>query len=871
MSEYGLRIRNIEAASLYYCNLGLRQNYQWKKAMLSNSLFKDFLVENGLDVWKGESTRDLICLEFGYGTRSYEEEIEHLNRQIDKVNQNPDISEEEKEYKIKKYNDLKAFADENKSKYIKLSKESVRIKCYEEGVDVTYPVYDKKRNLLDTVTIHYKMFYRTPGKAKKGSCMFIREELYDKAHKFLTMGIELPYENAPIVEMGAYSSLITSSIVEKIQINPENILVLRDYESFFTTKVVSVETNENRQCRAVKKDNYTLKNVLFDGQALIDTSIFPEWGEGYILLRHHMCKMAAFHSNIQLFFKDYYKDDYETATVKDMFGNAHRVKDILLITTDNSMKWLKFGISYDYWCENVRKNHSMFGIVKTAHKSKLGEVQQMSYQMINSLDIGIMDKVLTKSIKYIEKLKSDDNEFLSYLKKNQNFANDFEVLVALCEQDPEFVRCDYFRERKKAIIYSYVTRLKAGKVIQEADNLVIVGSPYAMLLHTVGVDPESDDTFVQEVGAIQCSTKRFKDGEYLACFRNPFNGRGNLGVLHNVYNGKLDKYFNFGELIIAVNLVHTDFQSRNNGADQDSDSIYCTNQSQIVSFASHCYKAYPTIENNIPKEKNSYANTLHNYAVIDNNLAAAQLAIGESSNLAQLCLTYSYNFEDTEYDDYVAILSVIAQCAIDNAKRKYDIDLAAEIQRIKRLIKVKENGYPIFWTLIRRDFNEARINEDLKCPMNYMYKVDVGKFRSNQSTLPISQFFVKYELDGDRRKSKKVEDLIEKYSLKLFEWKLTEKEDYEEFLLTDGFDELIEDIKTTYISNSYIGLISWLINRAFRITGGVKSKTQDLNSKTNKNKPLLLKVLYKVNPKGLLKCFAGNVGSSDAGGTCTSI
>ena len=38
-------------------------------------------------------------------------------------------------------------------------------------------------------------------------------------------------------------------------------------------------------------------------KALIDTSIFPEWGEGYILLRHHLCKMAAFHANIELFFQ----------------------------------------------------------------------------------------------------------------------------------------------------------------------------------------------------------------------------------------------------------------------------------------------------------------------------------------------------------------------------------------------------------------------------------------------------------------------------------------------------------------------------------------------------------------------------------------
>ena len=106
-------------------------------------------------------------------------------------------------------------------------------------------------------------------------------------------------------------------------------------------------------------------------------------------------------------------------------------------------------MSYEYWCERVGMNGNMFGIVKTAHKSKLGEVQKMSYQMINSLDIDIMQSVTQVSKDYIMSLKSNDDVFLQYLKDNANFSNDFDVLVALCEQNPDFVRCDYFRERRK--------------------------------------------------------------------------------------------------------------------------------------------------------------------------------------------------------------------------------------------------------------------------------------------------------------------------------------------------------------------------------------------------------------------------------------
>ena len=339
MSEYGLKIKNIEAASLYYYNLGLRNNYDCKPAMLNNSLFLDFLLENGLDTHKGESTRDVICLEFNYGTRSYEEEVKHLNKQLRKCWEDDTVSNLHKARRILKIHELLRFTDKNKSRYQKINKDDIRLMYYTHGVDVTYHTYNKRGKVIDSKTIHYKMLYRTPGKAKKGSCIFINEELYDKAHNFLWMGIELPKENAPIVEIGAYSSLITSSIVGRIQILPENILVVKDVDSFFKTKVVSIETDQAKHCQAIRRDDYKVKNTLFDGQALIDTSIFPEWANGYILLRHHFCKMAAFHSKIQAFFSDYYGDKYLTATVKDMFGNEHYVKDIKLITTENALKW----------------------------------------------------------------------------------------------------------------------------------------------------------------------------------------------------------------------------------------------------------------------------------------------------------------------------------------------------------------------------------------------------------------------------------------------------------------------------------------------------------------------------------------------------
>ena len=639
--------------------------------MFTNSLFCDYLKENGMKVWNDESTRDIICLEFNFGSRSYTKELSHLRKVASTARKEYRVANirgdeylmNKVQNKRNKITGLLDIAHDNKFNYHELSNEELRNLYYNNGVDVEYITRDRNGNIKKRETIHYKMLFRSTGKAKKGTCMFIRDKLYKKARNFLYMGIEPSNDNPMIVELSAYAPLVASGIVGRIKINPKNILVLKDVDRFFTTNVISVETDENKHCLAKRIDEYKLKNTLFDGQALIDSSIFPEWGNGYILLRHHFCKMAAFNTNIQKFFKDYFGDNYHTATVTDMFGVEHFVKDIELITTDNAMKWIKFDKSYDYWCEKVYENNCMFGIVKTAHESKLGSVQKMSYQMVNSLDIDIMENVVQASEDYVIELKTNDEVFLDYLRKNTNFSNDYDVLVALCEHNPDFIRSEYFRDRRKTIIKTYILNMKSGKIIQDADNLTLIGSPYAMLLYATCGDEsivDTDDTFCFEKDTVQCYTERFDDGEYLALFRSPFNGKYNLVYAHNTYDNRFKNYFNFGNQIIAVNMIGTDVQDRANGCDMDSDFFYATNQQAIVEHARKCYLKYPTIVNNIPKESNRYHNTMDDYALIDNNLAKSQTDIGESSNLAQIAQTYECNFEDQKFSDYVCILSVLA-------------------------------------------------------------------------------------------------------------------------------------------------------------------------------------------------------------------
>lgn len=215
------------------------------------------------------------------------------------------------------------------------------------------------------------------------------------------------------------------------------------------------------------------------------------------------------------------------------------------------------------------------------------------------------------------------------------------------------------------------------------------------------------------------------------------------------------------------------------------------------------------------------------------------------------------------------------QCAIDNAKRTFDIDLNNEINRIKADMNIPENGYPIFWKTIK-EFNDNRYikrsktnvkkkeifyNPELTCPMNYLYENNISASTPNTPTYSMDNFFVNYPLEIDRRKCKAVEELIEKYSWDLKFNHIIPNDNFNEelLLLKNDFDEMIEDIRKINISGNYLGLMSWLINRAFMITPNMQNNNNKIKSKLNKNKMILLQTLYSVNSKQFLKCFQKNI------------
>lgn len=911
---------------LYDVNLGTRDYFTYTDAMLNNSLFSEFLKKNGLNVYrkkqdqefsKDESTRDIVCLDFDFGSRSYDEEFKRLTKLLE--GDLTDESRERIENALKKVESRKELYSEKK-------RGEIRDLFYNEGVDITYKTKNKDGSLKKQQTIHYEMLFRTSAKAKLGQVIFINSKLYKKAYDWLTIGLgnKLPKDNAKIVEISAYAPLTTSTIVGTIHIPVEDILILKDQDSFFETiadvvradEYVDNNGNTRKKC-VVSREKTKVKNTLWDGMMLIECEErylkLPKYVNGMALMRNHLFKACGVKTRIQKFFKDWCSEngyDYETHQVQDMFGNWHYLKDIKVITTNNAIKWLKFAdlmggtpeTSYEYWCDRIRADGCIWGIVKTDHKSKLGNYQQLSYQMVNTLPCSKDDvkSIAQDSIDYVELIKSDNDEFEKFLRKYANEVNHYEMLADMYAHNNDFANSKWFREEKRKVISGYVHKLRKGKIFVEGDNLTVFGNPYALLLYSVGEDWKDDPTFQKEDGCIQCYTPRFSSGEYLAAFRNPHNSPNNVCYMHNTYSKYFERYFAFSDNIMAVNCIETDVQDRCNGEDFDSDFNLVTNHSTIVKCAKKCYEEYPTIVNALKEEGKSYSNSKTDYAKMDNKFSGSQMGIGWSSNLAQLAMTYYWtelakeNPDETKlkelYDNFV-ILSVLAQLIIDGCKRTYEIEGEEEIKRISKLpcmsltktIEVDDDkfktikcDFPEFMRYTKeipytKDGKELpyetvsknksklrrRINPDLHCPMNWLEEwLDKIQNISSTNTTPTKEFFIKMQGKANDRQMTAIMKLVKEYDdfVKASNITLPKTEDEYVFTVIEKANAILEKLQSINVRN--VLTINRLIEIALGISReiGVSHKRKYSPEKYTRK---LLNLLYKSNKDRFLANFIG--------------
>ena len=189
--------------------------------------------------------------------------------------------------------------------------------------------------------IHYIRYKRSAGSARTGKCLFINEKLYPLIHKWEMCGLKIEEgDDCDLAGIESYISLTASSIVGAIEIRPENILLVDDYDSIFRDAVVAIETGEDGHLTAAEKE-VEICNSIWDGESLIDKSLMREYSPyGFILLRNCFFKSAAFNCNLQKWFRDNGITEVSQLNGKTL---AKSIDQVLYVTTPSSIKYLKYG------------------------------------------------------------------------------------------------------------------------------------------------------------------------------------------------------------------------------------------------------------------------------------------------------------------------------------------------------------------------------------------------------------------------------------------------------------------------------------------------------------------------------------------------
>lgn len=413
-------------------------------------------------------------------------------------------------------------------------------------------------------------FKRSSGSARVGKCLFIDKRLYPDMHKSEQCGLDVKDgDELDIAAFEAYISLPMSSIIDIVDIKPENFLVIDDWESVFYEDAVCTDLGENG-CLKTEERNMKISNSIWDGQSLIDISLMDKYKDrGMLLLRNKFFKSCCFNTNIQKFF-----EDNGITEISQLNGQtiATDIKDIKVITTPSSIKYFKFGKLED-WFKNI---YPYFGVVKYDKDTHYfdGRMVQAHYQLLNTLQLSKkeLNEIVKDGLDYISLLNTDVDVMRYHLKFTEDSADKIEVdnvlkdkneiVYKLLNFDCNFEDTKIYYDFKKDLCRSYIKNMKKGHILIDGTYATLFGNPYEMLLQSIGLfNGES----ILEVGTVH--NIRYKYGETLLGSRSPHVTIGNILLTKNVESKELDRYFNLTNNIICINSINENILERLSGAD----------------------------------------------------------------------------------------------------------------------------------------------------------------------------------------------------------------------------------------------------------------------------------------------------------------
>lgn len=598
--------------------------------------------------------------------------------------------------------------------------------------------------------VHYVRYKRSAGSSREGKCLFIDERLYKAMDKWSSCGLKAQTD---LASWESYKALSLSSIKGTVDIPLHGILFVPDYKSVFREEVISVELKDGKLIAEQKQTEIT--NDIWDGESLLDESVFEN---GYadkhmLLLRNKFFKACAFRTKLQKWIKD------KNITLDDIkkrgFTLATDVSQIVMVTTPNSLKYLKFagGLSEKNirkWIESV---DNTFGVVKWDKGTRFfhGDMVQSSYQLLNTLGLDKVqaEELLKPSFDYIS-LVRNDVEFMRYhfsdayvrekeekgKKVPDGLAERAEVIFRLLFSCPYFNCTALYANFRDDVVSGLKSNLRRGHILLNGTNATLFGNGPELLKYIAG------EEIISELKKGQIYSKRFANGAKLLCVRSPHITMGNLYCVENNLNGDIWNYFDLGKNIVCVNAIGENIQQRLNGCDYDSDAMLITDDKLLVEAAEKHKENFKVPVCGIP----SMSKIGQTLAELDHD--TSENKIGEIVNLSQKLNSIIWNEIhhgapiDKILDIYndVCKLAVLSGLEIDKAKRAYDnVNVGKELSVLR---KKYNRPAPIFFKEIDEKGKDNEY-EFYDTAMDYIYQA-VRKFnflkgkRKRINYMPIS-------------------------------------------------------------------------------------------------------------------------------------
>ena len=575
--------------------------------------------------------------------------------------------------------------------------------------------------------VHYVRYKRSAGSSREGKCLFIDERLIRAMSKWSECGLK---EQTDLASWESYKALSLSRIKGIIEIPMNGILFVSDYKSTFTDEVVSVEIEDGNLHAEQKKAQIT--NDIWDGESLLDESLFiGKYADKHmLLLRNKFFKSCAFRTKLQKWFKD---KDITLADLKSrgFVTLAENISQIVMVTTPNSLKYLKFagGLTEKNICKWTAHADGTFGVVKWDKPARFfkGRMVQSSYQLLNTLPLSEEEvrRLLQPSIDYINLLRKDI-DFMRYHfttafaregdgeeERKDGLAERADVIFTLMRKCPHFDETALYANFRNDVVRHLKERLKFGHILLNGTNATLFGNGPELLKYIAGEDIASQ----LKPGQIRCA--RFKNGAKLLCARSPHITMGNLWCVTNNLDGNIWDYFDLGENIVCVNAIGENIQQRLNGCDYDSDTMLITDDVLLVNAAERYNGFFKVPVYNI-QTQGKMEQTL---SELDYDTSVNK--IGEIVNLSQklnsILWDELYKGADgqrvlTIYEG-ICKLAVLSGMEIDKAKRTFEnVSVGKELASLR---KKYSKPAPKFFAEI--DERKAKQYDFYNTAMDYLY------------------------------------------------------------------------------------------------------------------------------------------------------